>query len=79
MEEADLYKATLTSVAFLACDLTNASLAEAIFHRGEMRDCELNGVGNPEQLRGVAMPRPDIIRSAAVLASGVGVRILEDD
>jgi len=79
MDETDLYRATITSVAFSTCDLTKASLAETTFHRGEMRDCELNGVGNPEQLRGVAMPWPDIIRSAAVLASGVGVRILEDD
>ena len=79
MEEADLYQAALTSVAFSTCDLTRASLAKATFDRCEMRDCELNGVGNPEQLRGVAMPWPDIVRSAAVLASGVGVRILEDD
>jgi uncharacterized protein YjbI with pentapeptide repeats len=79
IEEADLYQATLTSIAFSTCDLTKASLAKATFHRSEMRDCELNGIGNPEQLRGVAMPWPDIVRSAAVLALGVGVRILDDD
>lgn len=78
MEEADLYQAALTSVAFWTCDLTKATLAKATFHRCEMRDCELNGVGNPEQLRGVAMPWPDIVRSAAVLALGVGVRIQDD-
>jgi len=79
MEEADLYQATLTSVAFSTCDLTKASLAKPTFHRCEMRDCELNGVGNPEQLRGVAMPWQDIVRSAAVLALGVGVHVLDDE
>jgi hypothetical protein len=79
MEEADFYGAAVTSVAFVSCDLTKASIAEATFGRCEMRDCELNGIGNAERLRGVAIPWPDIVRSAAVLAEGVGVDILEDD
>ena len=79
MEEADLYEATLSSVAFVSCDLTKARLAKARFDRCEMRDSDLNGVGNPEQLRGVAMPWPDIVRSARVLALGLGVGILDDD
>lgn len=44
-----------------------------------MRGCELDGVGNPEQLRGIVMPWPDIVRSAAVLAEGVGIRVLDDE
>ena len=79
MEEVDLYGAAFTSVEFSMCDLSRASLAQTTFHRCEMRECELGGLGNPEQLRGVGMPWPDIVRSAAVLASGIGVRILDDD
>jgi uncharacterized protein YjbI with pentapeptide repeats len=79
MAEADMYEATLTSVVFSRCDLTQASLAKATFVRSEMRDCDLSGIGNPEHLRGIAMPWPDIVRSAAVLAEGIGVRILDDE
>ena len=79
LEEADLYEATLTSVIFAGCDLTQANLAKATFARCEMRECELNGVGGPEQLRGVGMPWPDLVRHAAVLAQGLDVHILEDE
>ena len=79
MEETDLYEAALSSVVFTTCDLTGASLAEATFDRSEMHDCTLDGVGNPERLHGVAMPWPDVMRAAGVLAAGVGIRILGDD
>ena len=79
MEEADLYETALSSVVFTTCDLTGANLAEATFDRSEMHDCALDGVGNPERLRGVAMPWSDIMRSAGVLAAGVGIKILGDD
>jgi len=79
MEEADLYRATLTSAAFMTCDLMGANLAEAKFERSEMRGCALDGVGNPERLTGVAMPWPDIVRSAGILAAGVGVRIIDGE
>ena len=79
MEEVDFYEARLSSVAFLSCDLTKANLAKARFVRSEMRDCELDGIGDPERLAGVAMPWVDIVRSAAVLAEGVGVHVLSED
>ena len=79
MEEVDFYEATLSSVVFSGCDLTKANLAKATFARCEMRDCELGGVGGPEQLRGVGMPWSDVVGHAAVLALGLGVRILDDD
>jgi uncharacterized protein YjbI with pentapeptide repeats len=79
LEEADLYHATVSASSFVSCDLTHVNLAEATFQACEMRDCELQGAGNPERLRGAAMPWPDIVRSAAVLAAGVGVDILDED
>jgi uncharacterized protein YjbI with pentapeptide repeats len=77
MEEIDLYEARLSSVVFAGCGLTNASLAKAAFSSCEMHECDLAGIGNPEQLRGVGMPWPDIVRSAAVLAAAAGVRVID--
>ena len=79
MEEADFYEAALNSVAFVDCDLSRATLAKATFQRCEMRGCELSGINGADRLRGVTMPWLDILRSAAVLADGVGVRILDED
>jgi len=78
MEEVDLSGAEATSVLFDGCDLSRASLSEATFARTEMRGCTLDGIGNPERLRGVAMPWGDVLRNAATLAAGVGVRVLEE-
>jgi hypothetical protein len=44
-----------------------------------MRDCDLDGIGKPEQLRGVGMPWSDIVRMAAVLAAAVGVHVVDPD
>jgi uncharacterized protein YjbI with pentapeptide repeats len=79
MEEADFYEVALNSVAFVGCDLSRATLAKATFERSEMRGCELSGINGADRLRGVTMPWLDILRSAAVLADGVGVRILDED
>ncbi|MDP9233034.1 MAG: pentapeptide repeat-containing protein, partial [Actinomycetota bacterium] len=79
MEEADFYEAALNSVAFVDCDLSRATLAKATFERCEMRGCELGGINGADRLRGVTMPWLDILRSAAVLADGVGVQILDED
>jgi uncharacterized protein YjbI with pentapeptide repeats len=79
MEEVDFYEATLKSVAFIDCDLSRAMLAKATLERSEMRGCELRGINGADRLRGVSMPWLDILRSAAVLADGVGVRILDED
>jgi uncharacterized protein YjbI with pentapeptide repeats len=79
MEEIDLYEAKLSSVVFTGCDLANASLAKATFASSELHECNLDGIGNPEQLRGVGMPWPDVLRSAAVLAAAVGVHVVDTD
>jgi uncharacterized protein YjbI with pentapeptide repeats len=78
LEEADLYHARASDVVFATCSLSRASLAEAVFERSEMRDCDLSGLGNAERLRGMAMPWTDVLRNAATLAEGIGVRILDD-
>ena len=77
LEEADLYSTGLTSVVFSACDLTGVGLAGASFVESEMRGCRLAEVGNPECLRGVRMPWPDVVQAADVLALAVGIEIVE--
>jgi uncharacterized protein YjbI with pentapeptide repeats len=67
-----------TTSAFVDCDLSRATLAKATFERCEMRRSELSGINGADRLRGVTMPWLDILRSAAVLADGVGVGLHED-
>jgi uncharacterized protein YjbI with pentapeptide repeats len=78
LEEADLAGCRGADVVFDSCDLSRASLAEATFERSEMRGCALDAIGNPERLRGVAMPWNDVLLNAATLAAGVGVRVLDE-
>jgi hypothetical protein len=76
LEEGDFYEATLNSVAFVDCFLSRATLGKATFERSEMRGCELSGISGADRLRGVTMPWLDVLRSAAVLADGVGFGFL---
>jgi len=64
-------------VLFTDCDLAGASLAGATFTRCELRRCRLEGIGNPERLRGVRMPMADVVQAADVLAAAAGIEILE--
>ena len=77
MEETDLSGVRASDVVFEACDLGRASLAEATFERSAMHDCTLDAVGNPERLRGIAMPPADVVRNAGTLAQAVGIRVLD--
>jgi uncharacterized protein YjbI with pentapeptide repeats len=77
MEEADFHSATLSSCFFEDCTLTRAALAEAMFVRSELRGCDLSGAGNPERLRGVRMPRADVVNAAAELAEATGIEIVD--
>jgi hypothetical protein len=52
-------------------------LARATFIESEIRSCKLAEVGNPERLRGVRMPWPDVVQAADVLAQAVGIEIVE--
>lgn len=78
MEDVDFYEATLTSVVFDNCVLTGATWAGATFVRSEMRGCDLSGAINPEGLRGVRMPWPDVINAAGELAAAAGIEIVDE-
>lgn len=78
MQDADLSSASLSSVMFRDCDLAKASLAETTVVQSEMRGCDLDGIKNPEQLRGVGMPWDDILRNAPVIAAAAGIHVADD-
>jgi hypothetical protein len=51
--------------------------AQASFRRSEMPGVDLSGAGNPECLRGVRMPRADVVDAAGELAEAVGIEIVD--
>ena len=78
MAECELFGATLKDVLFERCELREATFSSAKLQRVEMRGCDLGGLVGGEALRGVRMPFADVLASAAVFASVVGIEILED-
>jgi pentapeptide repeat protein len=66
------------SVLFEGCSLVRATWAAAVFERSEMRGCDLDGAINPDRLRGIRMPWPDVVNSAGVFAMAAGVEIIDD-
>jgi uncharacterized protein YjbI with pentapeptide repeats len=78
LTESDFYGARFESVVFVDCDLSRALWAEATFQNSELRGCDISGAGNPERLRGVAMPWSDVLASAGELARAAGIVVLAD-
>jgi uncharacterized protein YjbI with pentapeptide repeats len=76
--QADFGGALLRSVVFDHCDLTEADLGEVRIDGCELRACTLDGLVGAERLRGVGMPWADVVGNAALLASALGIRVLED-
>jgi len=79
MTEVDLWQASLSSVVCERCDLTRAAITEATFERSELRDCDLMDLVDAVRLRGVSMPWHDLVRSAAVLAAALGIRVIDEE
>ena len=77
LDEADLYAATLEGAAVSDCSLVRASLAEATFVDCELRGCDLTSLGNPERLRGVRMTWHDVVDATSVLATAVGIVVVD--
>jgi uncharacterized protein YjbI with pentapeptide repeats len=77
LTEADFYEADVKATAFSGCSLAGASIAAVTFADTELRGCDLTELGNAERLRGVRMPWVDVIQSAGVLATGLGIEIVD--
>jgi uncharacterized protein YjbI with pentapeptide repeats len=75
LAEASFMEACLESVEFVDCKLAGTD-----FRRVRLKDCAirgtpLDGVLGVESLKGLTMPWPDVIASAATLAAGLGIKV----
>lgn len=76
--EATLEQAQLRDVRFESCDLTRSSLGQSTHTRVELHGCRLAEVRSLADLRGVAMPYPDLVDQAVNLAGALGIRVATD-
>lgn len=77
--QADFREALLRSVRFDRCDLTQADFTLVRIDRCELHGCTLDGLVGVERLRGAAMPWPDVVANAALLAAALGIRLLDHE
>jgi uncharacterized protein YjbI with pentapeptide repeats len=79
MAGADFGGATLESVSFERCGLDGVDVSGARFSTCRMRGCSLDGMRGVSELRGVAMPWPDLVQNAGAFAAAVGVSVLDEE
>jgi uncharacterized protein YjbI with pentapeptide repeats len=75
LAEASFMGARLDGVAFVDCRLMGADFRGAKLKGCEIRGTSLDGVLGIESLRGVRMPWPDVLGSAAALAAALGIAV----
>jgi uncharacterized protein YjbI with pentapeptide repeats len=78
LSEASLEQAQLRDVRFESCDLTRASLGQSLHTRVELHGCRLAEIRSVSDLRGAALPYPDLVDQAANLAAALGIRVATD-
>jgi uncharacterized protein YjbI with pentapeptide repeats len=78
LSEGTLEQAQLRDVRFDRCDLTRASLGQSQHTRVELHGCRLNEVRSLSDLRGAALPYPDLVDQAANMAHALGIRVATD-
>jgi uncharacterized protein YjbI with pentapeptide repeats len=79
LREASLEQTQMRDVRFENCDLSRAMLGQAQLLRVELHGCRLDGLRAIGDLRGAAMPWPDVVAHAGAFAQAVGVSVLEDE
>jgi uncharacterized protein YjbI with pentapeptide repeats len=77
MADCDLYEASLTDVLFERCELKEATFSRARLKRVEIRGCDLTGLRGVEALRGARMPWNDVLQTAPLLATALGLEIID--
>jgi uncharacterized protein YjbI with pentapeptide repeats len=78
MSECDFYGSTLKDVLFERCELREATFSAATITSVELRGCDLAGLRGAEALRGARMPWNDVLGSAALFATALGIEIVVD-
>jgi hypothetical protein len=54
-------------------------LGQARLLRVELDGCRLDGLRSIADLRGAAMPWPDVVAGAGAFAAALGIAVLEDE
>jgi uncharacterized protein YjbI with pentapeptide repeats len=75
LREASFMHARLSSVSFDGCDLAGADFRGARLSDCTIRGATLDRVVGVESLRGLTMPWPDLVGSAAALAAALGIAV----
>jgi uncharacterized protein YjbI with pentapeptide repeats len=78
LSEASFMEAQLQRVEFVDCELAGSDFRGATFKDCAIRGTSLEGILGVESMKGLAMPWPDILGSAATLAAVVGITIEPD-
>jgi uncharacterized protein YjbI with pentapeptide repeats len=79
LREASLEQTQMRDVRFERCDLSRAMFGQAQLLRVELDGCRLDGLRSIADLRGAAMPWPDVVAGAGAFAAALGITVLEDD
>jgi uncharacterized protein YjbI with pentapeptide repeats len=75
LQEASLEQAQLRDVRFESCDLRRATFGQSRHQRVQLHGCRLDGLRAISDLKGVAMPFPDIVDQAQVFAAALGIAV----
>jgi uncharacterized protein YjbI with pentapeptide repeats len=75
LSEASFERARLDGVQFIDCRLAGADFTGATLTGCAIRGSSLDGVIGISSLRGVRMPWPDVLESAAAMAGTLGIEI----
>ncbi|MFZ1995567.1 MAG: pentapeptide repeat-containing protein [Solirubrobacteraceae bacterium] len=75
LTEASFMHARLESVAFVDCRLEGTDFRHAKLAGCAVRGTSLDGVLGVESMRGLRMPWPDVLGSAAALAAALGIDV----
>ncbi|HWH96624.1 MAG TPA: pentapeptide repeat-containing protein [Baekduia sp.] len=78
LTEATLEQAQLRDVRLESCNLTRASIGRSQHTRVELHGCRLTELRSIADLRGAALPWPDLVDQAPAFAAALGIRAATD-
>lgn len=79
LRDASFMETRLQSVSFIDCELAGADFRGAKLEACTMRGTTLEGVNGVDSLGGLTMAWPDLVASAAALASALGIAAQLDE
>lgn len=78
LTDASFMEAHLERVVFIDCELGGSDFRGVKLKDCAIRGTPLDGILGVESMRGLAMPWPDLLASAAALAAGLGIDVEPD-